>query len=241
MRELPTEPTGVPPMSEGFPPGLSGLTEEATVDGPRNGVRRHLAIAAVAAVVVLVAAGVAVGWARVDGEHASNSPTPSSNGPATTSTAPSGAATRSTTATTIASAPSPVEPVLDEGRDPAFLTRLDDADRTIEFDLIQFLTGDEAFVAFQEDHPDDPEGWANDYYIVNDNPRLRTLPVADDVEVTVVQTSEGAYDAHTIAFEALPAYVHAAPMPSDDRMWHNPFWLTVRDDMVVAIEEQFLP
>ena len=194
--------------------------------------RRPLVIAAVAAVVVLVVAGVALWWTQGDGEHASDSPTPSSTGPA---------ATPSTTAATTTSTPSPVEPVLEDGRHPVYLTGLDVEGRSVEFDLIRFLTGDEAFVAYQQEHPDFPEGMTGDYYIVNDNPRLRTLPVAGAVQVTVVENSESAADADTVAFEALPAYVSTGPMPRDEGMWPNPFWLTVSDGTIVAIEEQFLP
>jgi hypothetical protein len=241
MRESRTRQTGVPLMTERFPRGRPGATGEATAGGPGNGVRRHLAIAALAALAVLVAAGVAVPWARSDGQHASNSRGSSPSAPATTSEAPSAAGTPSTTAATLASAPSPAEPVLEAGRHAVFLTGLDVANRTVEFDLIQFLTGDEALAAFQRDHGGDLEGWANDYYIVNDNPRLRTLPVADDVELTVVRTSESVYDTHSIPFEELPAYVAAGPIQSDQRLGQHPFWLTVRGDTVVAIDEQFLP
>jgi hypothetical protein len=77
-------------------------------------------------------------------------------------------------------------PVLGDGHHPVFLTGIDMAARTVEFDLIQFLMGDEATAAYHEDQPDDPAGPPNDYYIVNDNPRLRRLPAAENVEVTVL-------------------------------------------------------
>ena len=92
--------------------------------------------------------------------------------------------------------------------------------------------GDEATAAYREDHPDDPTGSPdNDYYIVNDNPRLRTLPVAADAEVTVVSTSTSANDPHTIAFQDLPAYFATYEGPGG-QLWYNPFWLTVEDDRI---------
>jgi hypothetical protein len=241
MTQVPTSPTGPPARHESMPPRRPGATPEATRDGPGRGVRRTVAIAAVAGVLALAASGVAVQWARGDGDNASNPASRPSDGTVVPIRAPSEATTPSTTAETAASAPAPAGPVLDDGRHPAILTRLDVADRTIEFDLIQFLTGDEALAAFEKDHPDEPEGWANDYYIVNDNPRLRTLRVARDVEVTVVRTDESAHDAHWIPFDELPAYLASEPVSNDERVGHNPFWLTVRGDTVVAIEEQFLP
>jgi hypothetical protein len=134
----------------------------------------------------------------------------------------------------------PVEPVLGDGHHPVFLTGIDVAARTVEFDLIQFLTGDEATAAYVEDHPDDPGGPPNDYYIVNDNPRLRRLPVAENVEVTVLDWEDG-FQPQVIAFADLPAQLAADLVPDDDRIWPNPFWLTVNDDTIIAIEEQYIP
>jgi hypothetical protein len=130
---------------------------------------------------------------------------------------------------------------LEDGRHPAYLTSLDVGGHTIEFDLIQFLTGDQANAAYHEDHPDDPGGVPNDYYIVNDNPRLRTLPVAAGVAVSVVSTSESANDPHSITFEDLPGYLSGNPIPEEGRLWYNPFWLVVEDHTIVAIEEQYTP
>lgn len=49
------------------------------------------------------------------------------------------------------------------------------AGRTLTVDVIQFLTGREAEEAYHRDHPEDPLGPPNDYYILTVNPRLRTL------------------------------------------------------------------
>ena len=130
--------------------------------------------------------------------------------------------------------------MLDDGHHPVFLTGIDVAAGTVEFDLIQFLTGDEATAAYVEDHPDDPGGPPNDYYIVNDNPRLRRLPVAENVEVTVLDW-EGGFQPQVIAFADMPAQLAADLVPDDDRIWPNPFWLTVNDDTIIAIEEQYIP
>jgi hypothetical protein len=132
------------------------------------------------------------------------------------------------------------EPVLEDGRHPVYLTDIDTAARTVEFDLIQFLTGDEATAAYIEDHPDDPGGPPNDYYIVNDNPRLRRLSVAENIQVTVLDW-EGGFKPQVIAFADLPAQLAADLVPDDDRIWPSPFWLTVNDDTVTAIEEQYIP
>jgi hypothetical protein len=133
-------------------------------------------------------------------------------------------------------------PVLEDGRHPVYLVVLDVPGGEVTFDLIQFLTGDEAVTAYREDTPEDPEGDPpNDYFIRNDNPRLRTLPVAGDVAVTVVRLGEapGAGSVPS-SFEELPDHLDEQP-PAEGRLAWNPYWLTVEGDEVVAIDEQYLP
>lgn len=136
----------------------------------------------------------------------------------------------------------PAASIIDDGRHPAYLTAIDLDAGTITIDVIQFLTGDEAIAAYREDEPGDPDGVPpNDYHIRNVNPLLRTLPVAPAVTVTIV-TPEAGTGAEPVAssFAALPAHLatHGAP---PGRLGWNPFWITVEDDVVRAIEEQFLP
>jgi hypothetical protein len=88
---------------------------------------------------------------------------------------------------TPAAAPMDAEPesVFDDGRHPVALTDVDVAGATVEFDLVQFLRDAEADGAWAERYPNEPPGAPNDYLIINDNPRLRTLPVVSGVPVTV--------------------------------------------------------
>jgi hypothetical protein len=131
--------------------------------------------------------------------------------------------------------------ILENGRHPVYLTDIDTSAGTVTLDLVQFLTGDEAKRVYAEDHPDDPSGPANDYYIVNDNPRLRTLPVGSGVDVTVVWSEPGSLGPQTISFEELPGYFTGDLTPSDPYLWYDPFWLTVDDGRIVAMEEQYIP
>jgi hypothetical protein len=146
-----------------------------------------------------------------------------------------------TSTTGAASTTSPAaESLLEDGRHPVFVKSVDVAGRTVEFDLIQFLTGDEAIAAHDEDHPDDPGGPPNDYYIVNDNPRLRRLPVTDDVEVIVLDW-EGGFEPQTTAFADLPALLAAYTWDDTGETMRGPFWLTVENGTITAIEEQYIP
>lgn len=135
----------------------------------------------------------------------------------------------------------PDEPAeLEDGRHPAYIAATDIKASTITVDVIQFLTGEDAVAAHAEDHPDEPEGPASEYYIRNVNPRLRTLPVASDVAVTVLWLDSD-IETENITFDELPAYFTTNPGPESKYEWLLPFWLTVRDGQVTAIEEQYLP
>jgi hypothetical protein len=201
-------------------------------------------IAASIAFVALVATavvGVVVATRDDGGDDAARSPAATSTEPPTTAPsttdadAGAGVTTTSPPPTSVSA-----EPVLEDGRHPVYLTGIDVAGRSLEFDLIQFLTGDEAIAAYDEAHPDDPGGPPNDYFIINDNPRLRRLPVADDVVVTVLDW-DGGFQPFVVAFADLPAELAGRPILDTGRLGGNPFWLTVDDDTVTAIEEQYTP
>ena len=220
--------------------GAPGRAPSRAPEGGRAPRHRRNTVAVVAALTVAIAAaavGVAVAT-RDDGADRSQttgSTAPAATAPSTTDADAGGGAATSAPLTSPSG-----EPVLEDGRHPAYLTDIDTAARTVEFDLIQFLTGDEATAAYIEDHPDHPGGPPNDYYIVNDNPRLRRLSVAENVQVTVLDW-EGGFKPQVIAFADLPAQLAADLVPDDDRIWPSPFWLTVNDDTVTAIEEQYIP
>jgi hypothetical protein len=206
--------------------------------GQRTPPRRRRAVVAVA-VTAVAALAAALGFALVrdDDEGAEQSPATTAIAPSTTpsTTAPpasepepgAGPVTTAPPAT-----PPAGDPVLEDGRHPVFITALDSAARTVEFDLIQFLTGDEAVAAWDAAHPDQPGGPPNDYFIVNENPRLRVLALANDVTVTVPSFEGGGLHAQAIPFDDLPARLAGTT---------NPFWLTVENGTVTAIDEQYIP
>ncbi len=70
---------------------------------------------------------------------------------------------------------------------------------------------------------------------------MRTLPVIGAVDVTVIWLDGGNPSAETIPFEELPGYFAGYLAPDDPNLWYDPFWLTVDNGDVVAIEEQFIP
>jgi hypothetical protein len=79
--------------------------------------------------------------------------------------------------------------VLEDGRHPVYITMVDTPGRTVESGLVQFLTDDAAVAAYAAEHSgatDEPYA----YYIENENPRLRQLPVAAGVTVTVISDDD---------------------------------------------------
>jgi hypothetical protein len=215
----------------------------------RGGRIERIVLGVVAVAVVVAAGGV---WATRD---SGSEPAPTR--PATTATseqaAPEAAASPKTGPAPVAapaaapapSTPPPVpEPVLADGRHPAFLTDIDVSGGTLQFDLVQFLTGEAAQAYVEDEYEEDggegePPEFEYDFLIVNENSRLRTLPVDPGVEITVLRTPASAADPHPIAFADLRAYLDEIPYGTADHLGSNVFWLTVRDGRVVAMEEQF--
>jgi hypothetical protein len=144
--------------------------------------------------------------------------------------------------TTPPTTPSPTAPVLADGKHPVYLTKIDVSGHQLTFDLIQFLTGAAAKKAWVKDHPEYPDGPDNDYYIVNENPLLRTLPVSTTVMVKVVNLgAPGGVSLVSIKFADLPKHLSDNEAPAEGRLWHAPFWIVVSHGVIVSMEEQFLP
>jgi hypothetical protein len=150
---------------------------------------------------------------------------------------PSVVATTSLSPSPISPSPSP-EPdeVLTDGTYFIDVTRvLDGPPLTLEFDLAYYLTGSDA----EQAAADHGVALDTDYYIVNDNPTLRQLPVSPIVQVRYVP--EGACcELQPGLFDPWAAAVNAelqTDYAGTDAFW----WIRVRDGEVVLIEEQFLP
>jgi hypothetical protein len=153
--------------------------------------------------------------------------------------------------TTLATEPAPTtEPKpkpkvkLEDGRHFGYIAaaHLTSEPRQLRFDLAYFLTGEEANAAAEERGFETPV--PNDYFVVNDNPRLRRLPVAADVAIDLVDWKDCCdkrFAGDPARFEAAFATAYKSP-PS--RRYHGRFsayWLTLEGGAVVAIEEQYLP
>lgn len=128
-------------------------------------------------------------------------------------------------------------PELEDGRHFGYIEAIDPTVPEIVFDLAYFLTGDEANEAAAERGDEVPV--PNDYFIINDNPKLRTLSLADDVEILVlegfsVETIEGDFEDFVAGFET-------DDFAGDYHGSASQYWLTVKHGLVTRIEEQYLP
>lgn len=170
-------------------------------------------------VVIAAAAGLLAGCAT------QSSPPPAGQVP--------GAATTSTPAATVPTGTQVLEDapaILADGRHPVYLKTIDVAGSKITFDLIVFLTGAEAEAQWIKDHNGQTPEALNGYYIINNNTKLRTLPVSAGVVVTTVEGDPG--NPKTLAFKDLPSF----PAVSQ-----TPFWITVVKGEITLVEQQFIP
>lgn len=105
-------------------------------------------------------------------------------------------------------------------------------------DYAQLLTGDDAIAAATAQGGESPP--PNDYYIVNDNTKLRDLAVDHELSVKVVSRSDGMVSGgYTMPFGEW--YDVLIGMSATNYVKDAPYWITVKDGTIIAIEEQFLP
>jgi hypothetical protein len=125
--------------------------------------------------------------------------------------------------------------ILKDGRYPTYILKVRPGTRTVTLDLVQFFTGPAASKAAKEDHAAEVPP-PNDYWIRNANGLLRTLPVAAGARITTntltASESGNATKDVSIDLEKLASFEHPG---------HALFWVTVRNDTVTRIHEQYLP
>jgi hypothetical protein len=111
---------------------------------------------------------------------------------------------------------------------------LDLATGSLEFNVVQWLTGDDARKVWLEDNPDDPYGPPNDYYIVDASDRVRTAPVDSDAAVYLVHLDDGTTAVEADSLDGLAQYLDGG-----DPVYT--YWLTFDDGVVTEICEQYRP
>jgi hypothetical protein len=157
-----------------------------------------------------------------DGNKATDTTTTSVAGTTSSSVAATG-----TTSTTVAN-----------GRVPVYIKTLDVQQRKLTYDQIQFLTGADAKKAWVKDHRDEPDGPPNDYYILNVNPALYTVPIASGAQVTLTNLAPNpGTDPQPATLDELQAGLTKRGTAFEG----PPFWVTITGGVITKIEEQFVP
>jgi hypothetical protein len=175
------------------------------------------------------------------GNEAGGGPTVGgSSASSATGTASSTASASGTSSPTAAASP-----LIEDGRNFAFIKSVDvSADPpTITYDLAYFLTGDAATQA-AKDHGDEAPP-PNDYYIVNDNRRLRTVPLASGARLVLLDWNhccDVTFDGDLTAFaEAINSGKDVTVGDETYKGGSSPYWLVARNGRILRVEEQFLP
>ena len=135
--------------------------------------------------------------------------------------------------------PTRPRPVLPDGRHPAYLTDVDAAGGTLQFDLVQYLDSEAAEQAYAAAHPGVESVCGCDPGpIRNDSHRLRRLPVAAGLVVTLEGRGAALCGYHrTVAYGALADELVRPVRPDHTRLTVNGFWLTVRGGTIVALDD----
>jgi hypothetical protein len=141
-----------------------------------------------------------------------------------------------------AQAPSPAATALEDGRHFGYVRSVDPDASTIEFDLAYFLSGQEANDAYHAAGGTGPV--PNDHFVVNDNPMLRTLALAPDVRLRLLDWNhccETFFDADLSLFGQ--AIKEQADITDGDLIYRgqSSWWITIENGVVTEIEEQYSP
>jgi hypothetical protein len=201
--------------------------------------------AALIAILALAVVAAAVIWRTGSDEPTPHrvgasaaAPTTASTSPAPVAAAAAPAAPAPAVPAAVAPAPTTPPPVLPDGRHAVYVTDVDVAGSTIEVDLLQYLATPEEREAYYAAHPEEEE---EEYYespFRNDSNRLRRLPVLADITVGVVQ-QVGVPECGGPYFMDFAVFSENVRSRSygTGRLGPNPFWLTVHDGTVTALDE----
>jgi hypothetical protein len=109
----------------------------------------------------------------------------------------------------------------------------------LQYDLAYFLTGEDANQAAADRGLETPV--PNDYFIVNDNPKLRLAPIEGVYSVKYIPEGSGLstpVKAHEAQFLGWMGESVQTDFPPKDTSW---WWITIANGSVTKIEQQYLP
>jgi hypothetical protein len=202
--------------------------------------RKALIVGAIVAALLVFGLGYLLGSGGTD-QHAASSPPLTTTPP--TSETPSATPTEhaSPTPSAIPTA-EPAGDTLPDGRYFVQLTDIQGGEEgplQLQYDLAYFLTGADANQAAADRGLETPV--PNDYFIVNDNPKLRLTPLEGVYSVKYIPEGSGLstpVKAHEAQFLGWMGESVQTDFPPKDTSW---WWITIANGSVTKIEQQYLP
>jgi hypothetical protein len=203
--------------------------------------RRTSLIVALAIALALVVFLAGYLFGRGSGETASPS--------VSTSLAPSPTEAPPSPSVSVSSEPSPspttTEPTATELPDDTYFVQLADLQGgeagppVVVYDLAYFLTGQQADQEAAARGMETPV--PNGYFIVNDNPKLRTTPLSETFSVKYIPEGSGLstpVKAHQSQFLGWLGGSVQTDFPPVDTSW---WWITIDNGEITTIKQQYLP
>jgi hypothetical protein len=121
----------------------------------------------------------------------------------------------------------------------AHIVAFDRGALTLDFDVVQWLSGEDANEAYRRDNPGDPTGTPpNDHHLVNETPLVRTAPLRPDAAILLspsLQVGDATVSAATV--DDLASFL-ATSGPAEVG---TVFWLTFGAGEVTDVCFQFRP
>jgi hypothetical protein len=201
--------------------------------------KKALIVGAVIAAVLVFGLGYLLGTGG--DEQAAVSPTATTPAPTSETSSPTPTDKPSPTPSAIAT-DEPSGDTLSDGRYFVQLTDIQGGEEgplLLQYDLAYFLTGEEANQAADDRGLETPV--PNDYFIVNDNPKLRLTPLEGVYSVKYIPEGSGLSSpvkAHEAQFLGWMGESVQTDFPPKDTSW---WWVTIENGSVTKIEQQYLP
>lgn len=198
--------------------------------------RKALVAGAIALAFLSIVAGALI--ALSDDEERGQTPGPSATPTQTSQPSGSPEPTETPEPSESPEPPASRSPSLEDGHHFVYVkraSRSDNGTTKVRFDLAYFYQGQRA----EREAAERGDEVVSGYYIVNDNPRLRTLPVADAVEVEYIPSSQCC----ELQPGDIDAWVEAVleTNPTDYAGTNAPWWFTVEGGRITRVEQQYLP
>jgi hypothetical protein len=217
----------------------------STAPGARGRRTRRIVALSVALALVVFAGGYLLGRASAPTATPSVSETATPAAPSETLAPSSPATPTSPSPTEPSPSATPTEPTGEELPDGTYFVQLSDLQGGEEgpllvvYDLASFLTGEQADQEAAARGMETPV--PNGYFIVNDNPKLRTTPLSDAFSVKYIPEGSGVstpVKAHRSQFLGWLSGSIQTDFPPKDTSW---WWITIDNGEITTITQQYLP